>query len=273
MLDVAHVCKILNCLQRHIAVPKAFRDWSTDAIQYESEEEAAATVLYNIIAEYCDFRATMKCFNDYSRSVEIVSAALEMNVKLATWASSLPQQYAYDIISISELSEEIYTDHYHVYRNLWIAAVWNNYRCVRVLVNELLLVHLLYLSQRQRSFHDEQGSLFSYDSDVARAKSLMMTLTHEICATVPFYLGHHKSQQSPPKQPKAVNGNLVIWPLYIVASMDVISDMMQAWAVKRLEKIGESMGVRQATALANVLSRGKTITLWEAKDELEPQDW
>ena len=198
---------------------------------------------------------------------------LNIDAKLATWATTLPPHYAYDIIPISEPSEEIYTDHYHVYRNLWIAVAWNNYRCVRILVNELLLVHLLHLSQKQESFPDQQESFFSYDSEVTRVKSVMMTLTHEICASVPFCLGYHESQKSPPPPSKAVKGNLLMMPLYLAASIEGVSNMMRAWAVTRLERIGESMGIRQAAVMASVLKSGKTITVWEAKEEPEPEDW
>jgi hypothetical protein len=273
MPNTAYILKLINCLQRHIAVPKTFLDWSSDAAHYESDEEAAVTTLFCIAAEYCNFRSAMACFRDYSRSNEIVCSVLDIDTKLATWATTLPPQYAYDIVPISEPSEEIFTDHYHLYRNLWIAMVWNNYRCIRILVNELLLVHFLHLSQQQISIPNERGSFSSYDSEVTRVKSVMMTLTHEICASVPFYLGYHGSQNFPPKPPKAANGNLLIWPLYVAASMDIISNMMRAWAVTRLEKIGQSMGIQQATILASVLNRGKTITLWEAKEEPEPKDW
>jgi hypothetical protein len=185
----------------------------------------------------------------------------------------LPPQYAYDIEFISEPTEEIFTDHYHLYHSLWIAMIWNNYRSIRVLVNELLLVHLLHLSQKQTSFPNQQEFFSSYDSEVTRVKSLMMTLTHEICASVPFYLGYHESQKSPPTPPKAVNGNLLIWPLYIAASMDMVSEVIRAWAVTRLETVGESLGIRQAAVLASVLNRGKKITIWDAKDEPEAEDW
>ncbi len=273
MLDVAYVRKLTNCLQRHVVVPKTFLEWSSHAVQYESDEEAAATLLCHITAQYCNFRAQMRCFCDYSRSAGIVYAVLNIDAELETWASTLPPQYVYDIVSISEPSEEIFTDHYHQYRTLWIAMVWNSYRCIRVLVNELLLVHLLHLSLTQTGFPGEPDIFSSYDSEVTRVKSVMMTLTHEICASVPFYLGYRESRKSTPKPPKAANGTLLIWPLYIVASMDIVSDMMRAWAVTRLEKVGENMGIRQAAVLADVLSKGRKITLWEAKEDPEPEDW
>ena len=53
----------------------------------------------------------------------------------------------------------------------------------------------------------------------------------------------------------------------------MVSDMMRTWAVTRLEKIGEGLGIQQASVLASLLSKGKTITLWEAKEEPEPEDW
>jgi len=177
------------------------------------------------------------------------------------------------MIAISEPLEEVFSDHYHVYRNLWIATIWNTYRCIRILANELLLEHLIHLSQEQESFPNQEEFFFSYDSEIARVKSVMMTLTHEICASVPFYLGYHESHKSPPPTPKAVNGNLLVLPLYTAASMDAVSNMMRAWAVTRLEKVGESMSIQQATVMASVLKRGKTITVWEAKEGPEPEDW
>jgi hypothetical protein len=137
--------KVTNCLQRHTSVPNTFLEWSTDALQYENDEEATVTMLCDIAAEYVNFRADMRRFRDFDHSVEIICAVLKIDAKFEAWACSCLPQYTYDIISMSEPSEEVFTDHYHRYRSLWTATVWNNYRCIRVLVNELLLVHFIHL--------------------------------------------------------------------------------------------------------------------------------
>jgi len=70
--------------------------------------------------------------------------------------------------------------------------------------------------------------------------------------------------------PKAVSGNLLLWPLYTAAVTDLVSDMMREWVAGRLRWISDIIGIRQAAPLAFSLRRKQDLLTW--KDEKEDDD-
>ena len=90
-----------------------------------------------------------------------------------------------------------------------------------------------------------------------------MQLSHDICATVPFFL----SSPNPTNgvnvlPPKAITGNMLIWPLYIAACTGLVSSVMRDWIVGRLSVISEVLGIGQAAPLAHTLSLNRDLLEW-----------
>ncbi|KAL6787422.1 hypothetical protein J3E68DRAFT_440428 [Trichoderma sp. SZMC 28012] len=87
-----------------------------------------------------------------------------------------------------------------------------------------------------------------------------------IFASVPFYLNFHQKDGT---SAKPVNALILMWNLYAAARLTICAGPAREWAIQRLEFMGHSMGVRQATALASVL---KKRAAWEAIDnKLNPE--
>ena len=245
-------------MQRRARVPDDIPEWTLCAMAYETPEEIIDSNLSLIIVKFCNLRASMDSFDDYRDSARVVSAAYNIDAELAGWAMQCAVQSVYNTVTIQSQCESVFSDYYHTYDTIWAASTWNSYRGIRILLNELLGRQLTHLSQHHFDYpeaYDEYSSM-PYETQILCCKSLLVHLSQDICASVPFYMGYHNrqdGQESPRAPPAAAGGNLLLWPLFTAACTNVVSDMMRSWVIGRLEKIAEVMGISQATALAHLL--------------------
>lgn len=205
----------------------------------------------------------MSCFRDYSNPERVVSEACALDTEYDIWARTCPLQYIYQTITLNERADDVFSDHYHVYGSVWIAAIWNNYRSARILVNELILDQLTYLYQTS----PESSILWTdhcfYENQILTSNSTLLQLCHDICASVPYFLGYNPENKGFMEQPpKSVNGNLLLWPLYTAGVTGMVSDVMRCWVAGRLQWITDVMGIRQAAPLAYSMVRRQDHLLW-----------
>ena len=152
-------------------------------------------------------------------------------------------------------SAETFTDHWHCYQNIGVAVAWNHYRTLRILVNRIVVTELAYATE---DVPTSLSSLFpSLQDQVESSRSMIFRLSHEICASVPFFLRHDQhnlgSRWSSAYQPQnAARGRILIRPLFVAGQPDNFSDIMRLWVAARLENIAEVMGLRRAKVLARV---------------------
>jgi hypothetical protein len=151
-------------------------------------------------------------------------------------------------LSNSHLEREIgrfVLDYYHVYSSISVATVWNNYRVIRILVNELLQHSRKIMQEELESIETENLSSFLYRF-VQNSASITVQLAGNICSSVPFCLAFRPENSQAPKKnhfPKAITGCLLVWPLYI-ATRTEFGPEMREWAVSRLRRIAEDMGIK-----------------------------
>lgn len=70
----------------------------------------------------------------------ICATALEIDDDLETFQAGLPRLWRYSTVDVAAApTGSFYNMKRHVYPNLWIAEVWNNWRTLRVLVNQIVL--------------------------------------------------------------------------------------------------------------------------------------
>ena len=131
-------------------------------------------------------------------------------------------------------------------------------------MNELILDQISYVLQHPEEFPSSWESIPFYESQVLASNSTLLQLSHEICASVPFFLGYSvkSSDRSSRPPPKAVSGNLLLWPLYIAACTGIVSNMMRVWVAGRLSMISDVMGIRQAAPLAYTLKVQQDLLEW-----------
>ncbi|KAF7896748.1 uncharacterized protein EAF01_009151 [Botrytis porri] len=259
---------ITNCIQRHVSIPSFIRDWSTYALQFQSPNDAHATTLSEQVMEFGNLRATMSSFHDYRNAEKVIKAALVIDSKLVEWAFTCPLECMfYKTLTLRQRSDGVFSDHYHIYDSIWAAALWNHYRCVRILINEVVYVQLTHLRNIQPELFDLdlRNPIFS-DSQLEISTTAVIQLSHDICASVPFMLGYTEGGEVTLNSAKAVSGNLLLWPLYTAACTPLVSDMMCHWVAGRLRVISDIMGIKQAAPLSHILTKRKDLLAWELED-------
>lgn len=224
-----------------------------------------STHLSEIAIKYCNLRASMSSFHDYRNSEYLIACLCAVDLEYAEFLNRCPVPFIYTTVTLAERSEEVFSDHYHVYSSIWTATVWNHYRCVRILVNELIIDQISYILSNPEEFPSSWDSVPFYESQLLASNSMLQHLSHDICASVPFYLGYSvkASDRASRPPPKAVSGNLLLWPLYSAAVTGVVSDVMRDWVVGRLRMIADVMGIRQAAPLAYTLGLKQDLLVWE----------
>ena len=128
------------------------------------------------------------------------------------------------------------------------------YRTARILTQEVITGWLSRKPMPSSALEELQRS---------QSKVLLASLAHDICASVPFILGASRTSIYSTRPLNATAGTGLLWPLYLAATMDQQIAGMRTWIGKRLESIGEIMGIKQAESLANVLKTQKEITVWD----------
>lgn len=248
-------------MQRHSAVPQSIGEWS-EALEMEAPEEAAVTKLCQLGIKYCKLRSSIRDFRDFSDQGYVISTACALDAEYANWALHCPIPSSCDTVFVKEPSDGVFSDHYQKYSTLWDATIWNNYRAVRLLLNELIFVQIchLYPSCDTSSIDSEENTFLGNQLIASNATVLQLSL--EICASVPFFLGYEEDSAKIPT-PKTINGNLILWSLYIAASTSMVSCEMRDWVTARLYWISTTMGIRQATPLAYNLSINQELSDWQ----------
>lgn len=261
---------VINCIQRHVPVPSIFSTWSQQ-MDFETVEQAAATQLSLLAIEYCNLRASMSRFEDYSNPERIITAACALDAKYAHWARNCPMQYIYQTIPLEERNDEVFSDHYHVYNTIFYATSWNHYRSNRILVNELIIDQLNWLYTNNPSSSLLQVDSRYFENQIMESNKTLLQLSHDICSSVPYFLGFDPLLKNASERqiPRGINGNLLLWPLYTAGVTGMVSEMMRKWVAKRLQWISEVMGIRQAAPLAFMMMKRKELTTWKEGHEIE----
>lgn len=221
----------------------------------------------------------MASFHDYSKAEHIIPSAVAIDAKLADWMANQPESMFYKTVTMKKKSPHVFSDHYHIYDSVWAAATWNNCRCVRILINEIIVVQLTHLRTTRRDlFELELGLPIFLETQLEYSATRIFQLAHDICASVPFLLGYKEDEDPTLLSAKAVSGNLLLWPLYTAAVTAMVPDVMSNWVAGRLRVISDVMDIRQAGPLAHVLTIRKELMNMELEDMrnrpgAEYEDW
>lgn len=199
----------------------------------------------------CTLRATLDRANNNDTGV--ITLANFIDSDLEEWKNSLPPAFFYTV-RYSADSENVFSGTYHVYCSTWATAVWNVYRCARIMTHNVISDWLNRTSSPNRAFDESLRS---------KSELVFANLAYDICASAPFILGTSDSARSASQPPRAAAGASLLWPFYLAATMEQQYTGMRAWVITRLEFIGRHLGIKQAESLANVLRIKKEITAWD----------
>ncbi|KAJ6032055.1 hypothetical protein N7540_002787 [Penicillium herquei] len=250
---------------------------SEKAMEYRNSDDHIIDELGLEVIRLSNFCASMKD-GSVTDPGEIIRAALTIDANLTSLFITVPASWNYRIVKVPVFNGEAITravwgDSYHIYENLAASSMWNNYRSARILVHELIIdtVKRLDASTPEETDRRQQRALASQSRLIAHQ------LVEDICSSVPFNLGAGSEtsdgndiEASAPFQVTAAGGFSLMWPLLIAANSGLACQELRQWIINCLDKIGHSMGINQALAMAQVLRRGMSSRALSLEDSATP---
>jgi hypothetical protein len=188
-----------------------------------------ATELLLTSSNLCALRADMRYFRNYSKSAIAVPWALSIDAELEQNAGDWPLSYERRVLTTAEQSAFTYGDYFDVYNNVTVATIWNEHRRLRMLCQEIVLLHLPHIRDRRTQYPGFSLSDQEIEKQLHKSQCILDSMSEGICASVPFYFGVHtngRGLRNDDLAPKAVYGNLLLRPLYMAAEPTFPSQMM-----------------------------------------------
>lgn len=236
-------------------MPQSVLDCSRLAMFLRPQKEAYGDRLISIIGKLSNLRAdlTTKIVTD---GREILTRAYGIEAELMAWVAGLPPSFMYTTVKNRAVDAEFllrsrgifpYSNEYHVYSELWLGHAWNQYRCSRIIVTEIIMSCL-------RRMTANPVGVYSSEELVLHSSKLRATarqLAEDICASVPDHLG---LVGEPSTNSRSHIGAIVLlWPLFLAGATENKKHPLRKWAIGIYKLIGYTMGIDQALALIELL--------------------
>ncbi|KAJ5788962.1 transcriptional regulator family: Fungal Specific TF [Penicillium psychrosexuale] len=237
----------ISCLQRDVRVPESLIE-QTEIAMILQPEQVHGNRLLTIIGKLSNLRADI-CANMYNEQ-EIISAASAIEASLIAWLAALPPEFNYTTHRLRGITP--YDDQYHMYSSAWVCHSWNQYRSARIIVSEIILSRVRRLS--------DSSSMTSLSEELRiqcrTLRSTIRRLAVDICRSVPFhFIGYQVDRVSSLPPPEHyVAGLMLLWHLFVAGVVENPQHRLRRWVVKCLQMIGNTMGIDQALAVADIVA-------------------
>ena len=183
-----------------------------------------------------------------NRSVaqRLLKDAKDIDLGLESWASTIPEEFLFSSVPLQtgpladETSLALYPHSMDIYCDHAMANIWNSWRTTRITVLRIISTCTDILNH--------SNPIISTDPSTLTPLDMIQSLVDDICATVPFHLGHHErtwddgkaiaDYPHPPGEAKwpdnfratgAAGGFLMMQPLSFVAKLDCIPQSQRDW--------------------------------------------
>lgn len=256
---------MVKCIGSHIRPPEETAQWLELAGENDTGYRLARIniPLANLCADaQALFDSTVRNEDWILGLMHIIKEAIVLDIRFEGWREEAYEVWPYHKLrkgsplpNASEYAPAIQqTAPPHIYHDIWVAHVWNRYRCCRLHLHEVLL-HCLDL------LHSHPAtSKLSIDTQTIREQSAstIPDLLSDVCDSVPFCIGDIDSAGNPldPSKKIALHGHLLIWPLYVI-SVSVEPDSIRGrWIRENLCYISNVLGFHKAQLLANRVRKG-----------------
>jgi hypothetical protein len=195
-----------------------------------SDDTHAASLAY-MTSRFVDLYASVKGGRLADANVVLYQARV-LDAGMEAWEQQRPPLWKFTEIP-SNNTVYIFRNKIHQYHNFWIARMLNNYRWVRILINNLILFHLPNPSL------DRISSL-----------STISCLSTEICHSVSFFLEPYIIEEGQAAPFPVLAGYFVlIFPLAVAGCAVGVVDEIHDWIVGVLENISMRRGIASALFL------------------------
>jgi hypothetical protein len=162
------------CMYQNLSVPPSLlqtsQNFKTSSIRREWHKEKVASPgsISEISFRIVNLRAAIQN-GHVTDSDTILQQANQIDDELMAWKTTASHSWMYGTAESARIPGVPYFDgKCHVYPNLWVAEIWNNWRTLRILVNQILLY--------------QSPSMHSLDQlNRSNAQSTIRILSTEIC--------------------------------------------------------------------------------------------
>jgi hypothetical protein len=282
---------LMSCVHRELPIPGDILELRAEAARcVHALASDPAWRLQDVLIEFAAFRAELRD-GEQNDLEAVLSKALGLDGAFLALVgeSNIPAAWRYDAIFPDRGAVDrdvVFDGCYHVYKDYGVAQIWNSMRSCRILLNRTIRDTLLrgFAARPPVFVALEHTALFQGAMDA------LFRLQADILASVPQYLGcgdiantlglsapfdvsslgslgtgsirpcNPSSDQSPSRRASGVY--FILWPLYLVGSMDITTEAGRLWVIKRLQFIGRSEGIQMAIALAGLLEKRGQIQAW-----------
>ncbi|KKK26308.1 hypothetical protein ARAM_001563 [Aspergillus rambellii] len=223
---------LLACMERNIAVPPALVEttcnFQTSTVRklWKSRSVASPGSICEISFRLVNLQAAMAGGKITDPTV-VTNKALDIDHDLQLWEASVPATWGFSVVDAAEAEAGSFlAGKRHVYSSTWVAEGWNNWRALRIVVNQLIL-------------RNERAQAEPDSNRLSRSRSIVCQLSTELCMSTSGFIG----------SPHILS---LIQPLYLVSMETLNPQALRFFAAEQLHQIGVSMGVGQAARLAAV---------------------
>ncbi|SPB44607.1 putative endo-1, 4-beta-xylanase B domain protein [Aspergillus niger] len=146
--------------------------------------------------------------------------------------------------------EIIHNSQFNVYQSTWAIRVWNNGRCIRMIISEILYSILMKVLATDLP----PAMRMILEAKFQETVQIMSNLGKNMLATVPQILDYvslvagHVSY-NPTSTASVPGGYSLIWILYMVGKSPVTKRKSRKWIIRRLQDIGRDAGFAMALQL------------------------
>lgn len=206
-------------------------------------------------------------------NIEAISSLIrhlrQLDQDFVSWAKSLPPQlfcprtvaWIDSTRHDRHINNEAFTGRVDSYADIMIAALWNMYRCSRILLWAVIV--------RLKAWGCQSPD-YRTTPEYATAATTCVNMISDIIASIPYHLGWNYSGGKTTSFPqhklsslacgdeqaaKCLGGYLATWPLTCILAQDYTTDSQHAWVKGRLHYISNDLGVRYADGMVNVSNR------------------
>ncbi|KAJ5437571.1 hypothetical protein N7445_006115 [Penicillium cf. griseofulvum] len=189
-----------------------------------------------------------------------ITVGREYDIELSQWTQTLPDRWL-PLVVYSAQGEPLLA-----YNRISNAVVWNYYRSVRVMVQQLLLSlnSTLTSIKAAKQFSDSQDTSPRPESecmlDEPALRAIIREMTTDVCRSIPFALADvdclgRPNKSDSPWQMRAVQGYGLLWPLWYILSSGMPTPAQAELIRTVLSRVGSTLGIKLALVLAREAER------------------
>lgn len=234
------------------AIPEHLLQWSPELIPSSAPEMFPAIRLVDIMVRFMKLHSSVH-YNPDLDPDKVVQPALYIDDEMEEWVTTLPEKWSF-IVKESRDLQYTFNGKYITYNDQWASRDLNHYHYSRLMLNEMILAHLArvkyptpwHLKQRQR---------------VLATISRMATGICAGAASQMGLFGYEDTAKERQNLPPLNGVFMLLFPLSVAGSAAGAPVEVQAWVIKTLQRIGDTMGVHRALQLIPKVQQDRDMNL------------